>query len=621
MTKAVAHYEIASPALLIEEDPAPVIRRIDDRERVAEWTEIKADLEQGLTMDRGWRFPWVQHWALVSKYFCPRRSLWLTEGGVDQPVPNAMVRGLPINQAIIDTTPVNAVRIAVAGMMSGLMSPSRPWFQLGVPGIDRDKLERGALLWLEAVVGILQTTMQESNFYTSAAQMMEDLVLFGTGPMIIYEDDETTINCLNPVVGEYFLSVGNNFQVQGFKRLFAQSVVQMVEMFGLENCPVEVQELWRQKRGNLSVERVVAHVVQPNYAIQPPGLGHPIGKLPGKFTYRETYWVWGASSDYPLSVRGFYGPPFIAPRWWVTGNEPYGRSPSMDMLGDNMQLQQETLRKGELIDKLIRPPLNAPVELKNQPSSAVPGAITYTSDPTKGMKPVFEVNAQGLPAVTEDLKEVQARIKAGLFYDLFMMLAEAQKNNMTAYEVAQRQQEKLQVLGPVIERFQNEAAGPAIKRIFAILQRRGKIPPLPRSLVGRPLQIEYVSMLAMAQKAVQTAGIERGFGIVGHIAAIKPEVLDLVDWDEGVREYFSLLGVSQKIMTPPKKVAQIRAQRAQQQAKMQQAAMASHAATEVTPALTGAAQNLSSTDVGGGLNALQALLGTSPSGIGAQAGS
>lgn len=615
----VAHYEISSPALLIEEDPSPEISRPTDREFIAEWILEKEDMERRLTMQRAWRWPWIQHWALVAKYNCPRRSLWLTQGGVDQPVPNSMVRGLPINQAIVDTTPVEAARVAVAGLFSGLMSPSRPWFQLGVPGIDRDDLDRGSMLWLEHVGKLMMTTMQESTFYTAATQMIEDLFFFGTGPMILYEDDEDVISCQNPVVGEYFLIVGPTNRVEGLARLFNLTVSQMVEWFGLDNCPMEVQELWKLKGESLDQERIIAHMIEPNFAIQPPGTKRPVGKLPGKFTYKEVYWVYGASSDYPCSKRGFFELPFIAPRWWISGNDPYGRSVAMDMLGDNMQLQTETVKKGVVISKIADPPMNAPVELKNQPSSTIPGAINYTTDTTKGMKPVYEVNAQALPALTADIKEIQERIKQGYFYDLFLMLANADKTNMTAFEVAQRQQEKLQVLGPVIERFQNEAAGPAIKRIFAILQRKKDkqgnpvLPPLPKGLVGRPLQIEYVSMLAMAQRAVQTAGIERLFGMVGHVAGIVPQALDVVDWVQGIREYGDLLGVTQKIMTPPKVFKQMQEQKQAAAQQQQQAVMQSHAATEITPALTGAAQNLSNTDVGGGLNALQAMFGSSPS--------
>jgi hypothetical protein len=342
--------------------------------------------------------------------------------------------------------------------------------------------------------------------------------------------------------------------------------------------------------------------------VQPPGQPKAVGKIAGDFTFREIYWIYGSSSERALSVRGFKDEPFIAPRWWLRPGSPYGESPGMDALPDIMQLQQETLRKGELLEKHVRPPLNAPAELKNQPSSILPGRVNYTNDTTKGMRPVFEVDPQALPGITADLQELQQRIQKGFFNDLFLMLSQATKD-MTAYEVAQRQQEKLQVLGPVIERFNNEAASPAIKRVFNVMMRKRLIPPMPQSLMNVPIQIEYVSMLALAQRAVSTAGIERLLGVTGNMVAIYPQVRDLIDPDEIVREYGDQLGVSQKVFRSKEDVEQIRKQAAAQQAQQAKQAALNHMATEVAPNLADAAQNLSQTSVGGGLNALQMMMG------------
>ena len=307
------------------------------------------------------------------------------------------------------------------------MSPSRPWFKLRAQGTETNDLDRAAQLWLEAVEDRLYTVMAESNFYDCAAQMFEDLSAFGTGPMLIYEDDEDIIRCQNPIVGEYFLMVGPSFRVEGMARLFPKTISQIVEMFGLKNCPPDIVQLWREKGASLDQERIVAHLIEPNFAIQPAGVDRPIGKLKGnKFTFRETYWIWGASSFKPLSTRGFQDLPFISPRCWVSGSDPYGRSFAMNVLGDAIQLQTETLRKGELLEKLVRPPLKGPVELKNQPSSILPGEITYMSNPHEGgLSPVYEVNAQALPGITEDIKEIQARIKTGFFNDLFLKIGRA----------------------------------------------------------------------------------------------------------------------------------------------------------------------------------------------------
>ena len=605
--QTIARYERASPALLMTEPTTADYEAQGTSQQRSDWVNLRTHLETRMAMMRSWRLPWIQHWSLVAQYLNPRRSMWLTQGGVDVPNPNAMVRGLPINQSILDPTATYASQICSAGLMSGLMSPSRPWFKLKAADKNTN-LDRPAQLWFEAVEDQIYQVMAHSNFYDGAATMMQDLVDFGTAPMIIYEDEAEIIRCYNPVVGEYFLGVGPQFRPETLFRQFVMTVTQIVEMFGLDNCPSDAQTLWATKGAAIDQERIVAHAIEPNYPVQKPGMTKPVGKLPGNFDYREYYWMWGASSDYPLSERGFKDLPFIAPRWFVTGNDPYGRSPAMTALGDIMQLQRETMRKGELLEKLVRPPLNAPIELKNQPSSILPGHLNYTSNPAQGIKPVFEVSAQALPAITEDLKEIQMRIKQGFFNDLFLMLAQATKD-MTAYEVAQRQQEKLQVLGPVIERFQNEGASPAIKRIYAILARKQLLPPMPKSLHGVPLQIEYVSMLAMAQRSVATAGIERLYAMRGHLQAVNPQISALFDDFEALREYGDALGVSQKILNPQDKVDAMLQQMQRAQQAQQQAAQANHIATQVTPALAQAAQNMSNTDVGGGINALQAMVG------------
>ena len=612
---AQAHYEQASPLLLAMTKPvAPPTPPIDDEE----WAKLREHCESRLMMARSWRFSWIEHWALIAQYLNPRRSLWLSQGGVDQPVPNSMVRGLPVNQSIVDPTATYAMQICAAGMMSGLMGPSRPWFKLG-PGIKNYNLDTPAKLWYEEVEDRLYKVFSESNFYTVAAQMFKDLCSFGTGPVIVYEDAEDIIRCLAPVTGEYYIFVGPSGRVEGFIRQWVVTVSQCVEQFGLENCPDDVKDLWRQKGSNLEREIIVASLIEPNFAIQQLGDKKPYGKVKGGFTYREVIWKYGAGTPYPLSLRGFHEWPVPTSRWQVNGNDPYGSdSPGMVALGDYMQLQQETRRKGELLEKLVRPPLNASIELKNQPSSILPGHATYTSDPkSKGMFPIFEVDAQALPGITADIALLQARIKSGFFNDLFLMIASSEQE-MTAFEVAQRQQEKMQVLGPVIELFNNEFASPAIARVLAIMQRKRLLPPMPRSLIGVPMEIKYISMLALAAKSVATAGIERTMTVTLKVATEgqKPELLDIVNWEEAIREYGDLLDVSKKMFNDEKQVAALRAAR-QQQAQQAQAAQA---ATHTVPALAGAAKDVAGIDVGGGINAAQLMLGMGgqPSGAPAQ---
>lgn len=595
-SSAFAVYERTGPSFLAQQPNAI------ERTKLAakpDWLKLVGHLDARMGQLRNWRLSWIEHWALLSEYILPRRNIWLSQGAMNQPAPNSMVRGLPINKMIVDPTGTQSMRVCAAGMMSGLTSPSRPWFKLKAGlGRNRQEPDREAKIWFDQVEDLIYSVMAGSNFYDALTQHWEDMVTYGTAPIIIYEDAEDIIRCYNPVAGEYYLAVSNAMRVETLYRLFVMTISQIVEMFGLENCPADIKGMWATKGAAIDTERLVAHAIEPNFEINDQG----DGVVPGDFSYREVYWIWGMPGEQALSLRGFKDPPFIAPRWATTSNDPYGRSPGMDTLPDIMQLQVETKRKAEAIEKQVRPPLLASIELKNQPSSILPGHVTYVSGlgADRGMRPIYTVQPE-IREMMEDIREVQTRVKSGFFNDLFLMLAQ-QTKDMTAYEVAQRQQEKLQVLGPVIERFQNEGASPAIKRIYGILARKGLLPVLPQSLKGVPIQIEYISMLTLAQRAASTAGIERVEAMMGRVAALDPDIMDNIDQDEMITEYGEQMTVPHKIFRDKAQVAAIRQQK--QQAKQQAAQM------QMTTAAVQGAQTLSQTDIGGGQNALQRIIGT-----------
>jgi hypothetical protein len=592
------HYERSSPTLLAQEDPNPPTELLAD---IGGWHDLRAHLESRLQMMTNWRLSWWRHWALLAENILPRRYHWLV-------TPNTMTRGFPINQNIVDPTGSHAMRVCASGLKEGLTSPSRPWFRIEAdePGFVPDK---PAQLWFDAVEALVYGVMAKSNFYDSLTQVFEDLTVFGTSVMLVYEDDKDVIRCHVPCAGEYYLGASNTNRIESFYRKFVMTISQIVQMFGLENCPGAVQEMWRTKAASLDVEYIVAHSIEPNFAIL-DGAGRELKPMAAAhFPFREVYWVFGNSTERPLSVRGFYEEPFISPRWAITSNDPYGRSPGMDTLPDIMQLQLESKRKAEAIEKHVRPPLLASVDMKNEPSSALPGHVTYVANlgPQAGMRPLYEVNPQ-LQWMIADIKEIQERIKNGFFNNIFLLHADTTKEQ-TAYEVQKRDQEKMAVLGPVIDRFQNEGASPAIKRIFGILARRKLLPPIPDSLKGINFSIKYISMLSMAQKAAATVAIERVLGTAGNLMAADPEIMDNLDLDETIREYGDLVGVPHKMFRDRQAADQKRQQRRQQQQQMAQAQNTAAMGTQAAQT----AKVMSDTPVGGASSALDLMLGMNTS--------
>ena len=183
-----------------------------------------------------------------------------------------------------------------------------------------------------------------------------------------------------------------------------------------------------------------------------------------------------------------------------------------------------------------------------------------------------------LSHLREDIEHVRSRINAAFYAALFMMLYQADKNGLTATEVAERHEEKLLMLGPVIERQHNEILDPLIEQTFARMVEANLVPPAPEEQQGRQLNIEFVSMLAQAQRAVATNSIDRFVGNLGAVAQIKPEVLDKFDADAWADAYADMLGIDPELIVPGEQVAMIRQQRAQMAQQQQQAALAEQAA-------------------------------------------
>ncbi len=601
--KNTAVYEKSSPALLAMQPNSVKDSKPNDKE-LQEWASLRGHLEARLTMLRMWRNSWwFQNWSTLAQYILPRRSIWLTQSTGGIPTPNNMTRGQPLNNSIKDPTATFATRVCAAGMMSGLASVSRQWFKV-LPTVKDFQLDEEAREWIDEVEVRTYNILANSNFYNAFAQECEDLVVFGTAPSIIYEDDKEVIRCYNPTVGEYYLASSATLRVDGLYRQFVMTISQIVDFFGLENCTPDVQQLWQAKGSSLDVERIIAHSIEPNYDI----VGCP--RIPGNYAWREVYWVYGTGSRAALSKKGFVEQPFTAARWATQSNDAYGRSPGMDILPDNIQLQVMTVRLSEAIEKQVRPPLIADITLKNQPSSILPGQVTYVQNLTSGsgMRSIYEVNPD-ITGLAGLIAQIQERIKIGMFNDLFLMLENMPRDSkMTAYEVAQKVQEKLQVLGPVIENIITESLKPKLKRIFGIMERKGMIPPKPDSLKGVALDIEFISMLSLAQKSSITGGMERILALLGNMVAVYPDIKFLLDEDTYVREFNDLLANPEKILRGPEEFSKMvqQSQQAQQQAQQRENI---ERGAQTASVATDAAANLANTEVGAGQSALSALLG------------
>ncbi len=510
------------------------------------------------------RASWEPRWREISEYLLPRHSRFLMTDA------NRGNRKNSDMSKIVDSTAVYALRTLSSGMMSGITSPARPWFRLTVPDpqLADDQAVRS---WLYEVEQRMREVFTRSNLYNVLPQIYQQMAGFGTAAMGVLEHPDEVVRFYPFPIGSYAVSNNGDLRVDTFVRQFRMTVRQLVQDFGEDAVSDRVKNAY--KNGRLEQWIDVIHLVEPNWW-QVPEREDFAGKA-----YRSVYYEKGANDDQVLRTSGFDEFPILCPRWEVTGEDVYGDGPGHLSLGDIKQLQAETRRKAQGIEKMVNPPMVADVSLRQQRSSVLPGDVTYVDmqgQGANGFRPAYEVNPR-INELLQDIREIQDRIDRAFYVDLFLMLTYSDRRQITAREIEERHEEKLLMLGPVLERIEDELLDPLIDRTFNIMARNGLIPEPPEALQGVDLRVEYQSILAQAQKMVGIQGIDRLVGFVGNVAQAKPEVLDKMDAERAVSAYADALGTPPDLLKSDEDVEAMRQQRAEQAAQQQALAAAQQA--------------------------------------------
>jgi hypothetical protein len=373
--------------------------------------------------------------------------------------------------------------------------------------------------------------------------------------------------------GEYALAINAKGRVDTLYREMRMTAGAMAREFGVEKLSLGAQSAYRT--GNLDATFDVIHAIEPNWNADPTKLDKR------NMPFRSCYFEQGGIQGQYLRESGFRRFRGLCPRWQTTGSDTYGESPGMEALGDVKQLQHEQFRKAQGIDYMTKPPIGLPTSMKGQEADTLPGGVTYFDSATgaMGQRQLFDVKLD-LNHLLMDIQDIRQRVHSAFYTDLFLMIsgmdAQGGTGQMTATEVAERHEEKLLMLGPVLERLTDESIAPLIDMVFDQLNDMGVLPPPPPELHGQPLTVELLGILAQAQRAVQTNGVTRFIQGVGLVAGLgKPEVADKIDGDFAVDYLADGLGVDPRMLVDDRKVAQVRTARAQQQAAAAQAAQGS----------------------------------------------
>ena len=509
------------------------------------WTQLKTE-----------RAPYVDQWLEISRYITPASGRFLTQ---DSPTNLSRSRW----NRIYNNTATRAANILAAGLMSGMTDPASQWFALttGDPKLDSSPAVKQ---YVDDVQRIMEMAFTRTNTYQALHHGWREVGTMGVMAIVILEDPVNGFYCVPLVAGEYAIGVNFRGEPDTLYRRFSMTAGQLVSKYGRKVVGRNVLMCYDQKEFDKRFR--VIHAIEPRFDRDPTKIDNR------NMPWRSVVMLLDGNDegDGILEESGYHELPAVVGRWGASGSDIYSEeAPGMVALGDVKQLQHQELQKGNAIDFQVDPPKILPTSAKDKEVDFLPGGISYVDMPNSAhqVQSAFNVGLN-LQHLTADMAEVMQRINQAFNVDLFLMLSGSTKN-MTATEVAERHEEKLMMLGPVLSRLNHEVLRPLIERCFNILQRAGQIPPAPPELVGQQLNIEYTSMLARSQRAIRANGLTQFLGMVGQIAQFKPEVLTKINPFQAVNEYADYYSVAPSVVVPDEE-AQAAIQ-AQQQAAQQQA--------------------------------------------------
>lgn len=559
-------------------------------------------LRSGLSIERS---TWLSHWNDLGRFIFPRRTRFTTTD---------TDRGDRRNMSIINSTGGLAARTLRSGMMSGFTSPSRQWFRLTTQDPDLAKYE-SVKEWLYDVTWRMSQVFLKSNLYTSLQTVYGDMGVFGTSAMLIEEDFDHVIHTYPFTIGSYYLIADDKLRINGFMRDFRLTVRQIVEKFVYDpitkttdwSCVSQlVKSLW--DGGTTEAWIDLTHAIVPNPFYDEESI------LSSKKKYMSVYYERGSTAGQQslsqldmmkvISKKGLDRFRVLAPRWDVSGEDIYGSyCPGMEALGDIQGLQMYERRGAQALEKSINPAMVGPASLRTSKASVLPGDITYLDgrEGQQKFEPAYMIQPN-FQQMELKISQICKRVDECFHKDLWLVVSNLDKGNVTAEEIRALKEEKLQEVGPVVDRLNNELLDPLVEQTFEIMMKQRIIPPPPPELSKMPLRVEYTSIMAQAQRALGASTIERFWDMAMKVKEGNPEdpaVLDKVDTDELLDRYGDDLTIPPGILRDDDEVEQIRNQRAQAQAKQQQLAAAEQASK--------AAKNLAQSPTDGG-NALSDLI-------------
>lgn len=516
-----------------------------NRERKYKYQTPKqvAERVQRLASDRATA---ESHWQEIADHIHPNRNNITTK---------EVTEGEKRFSDLLDNTGVHANEL-LGGALHGMMtSPNAMWFEMTTGSTSLD-MQDDVRAWMQNEVREMHNILNNSNFHTEKHEMDLDQTAFGTGCMLMEDDDKDVVRFSTKFIADYYIDEDSSGRVNQIYRKWDCKPEDLIQEFGKEAMPKEVMDAFKLE--NSTQKFCVIHAIYPKRLFNP---GDRAAQA-----YHSQYII--KDLEFEIKTGSFDSLPYLTPRWSKAAGEKYGRGPGSVALPECKVLNKmnETMLIGA--QKLVDPPVQLPDDGFILPLITSPGGINYRRSGNSDdiIRPIF--NDTRLDFGYQALEDRRKRIRDAFYVDQLRLQQGGPM--MTATEVMQRTEEQMRLLGPMLGRQQSEFLKPMVDRLFLIRLKRGMVAPPPDVLRGANLGVRYSSFIARSQRLNEAQNVMRWFESCAPFIQLDPTTRHVFDGDAAIRTLAMVFNPPQEIIRSQKEVEQIKKQEQEQQQAMQE---------------------------------------------------
>lgn len=379
-------------------------------------------------------------------------------------------------------------------------------------------------------------------------------------------------------LSEIYIDEDFQGRVDTVHRKFELSARQAEQQFGSAALPPKIIRALEQER-SCDDKFQFLHVIRPNAKRETARLdwrGKPIESL---YVALDEKWI--------CQRGGYFTMPIAVSRNETSPGDIYGRSPAMDVLGTTKGLQQIARTLLRAAHKATDPALafyddGDISKLVTKPGGLNPGLVDQAGNLLVAAVP----GGGNLPIGLDTQERERAHVASSFLEEFFRLLVDP-SDRMTATQVLETVAKEGVLIEPFAGQYEAEKLSPMVDRELDIGLRTGLIDPMPEVMVeagARPI-VHMDNPLGRMARAQEASAFTRWVEIgVQAASAGRPEALDRINFDAGMRGVGEVLGVRPSWIKSDDELA------AERQAREEKEAAA--ALGEVAPKVAGAALDL-----------------------------